>query len=274
MCYSFSGMKVLVYINSDKENRGEYCSCLKSLLVKHGLDFDFIFGDEVPKEKDYSAIVVLGGDGTILHRTEFANLSEIPIIGINCGKLGFLSEFEMSEAEDAIVMLKNGELALDERLTLKISFNGKTYYALNDIAVSRIYEDNKRLIVNLDVKVGDKPLSEVSGDGIIVATPTGSTAYSLSAGGAVLEPHINAFCTTPVAAHSFLSRAVVCSAENVLTLTHKGGAKAGLFADGKLIGYLNEGDGVVVSKAEKKTLFLRKKDFDFFARLNSKMQSV
>lgn len=267
-------MKVLVYINSDKDNNGEYFSKLKSLLIKHGLDFDFIFGDEVPKKQDYSAIIVLGGDGTILHRTEFANLAEIPIIGINCGKLGFLSEFEMSEAEDAIVMLKNGELALDERLTLKISFNGKTYYALNDISVSRTYEDNKRLIVNLDVKVGDKPLSEVSGDGIIVATPTGSTAYSLSAGGAILEPHINTFCITPVAAHSFLSRAVVCSAANVLTLTHKGGAKAGLFADGKLIGYLSEGDCAVVSKAEKKTLFLRKKGFDFFARLNSKMQSV
>ena len=267
-------MRVLVYINPEKDSKGEYFALLKSLLVKHGLDFDFIFTGETPVKKDYSALIVLGGDGTILHRTEFANLAEIPIIGINCGKLGFLPEFEISEAEDAIVMLKNGELVLDERLTLKILFNGKTYYALNDTSISRTYEDNKRLILNLDVNVGDKPLFEVSGDGIIVATPTGSTAYSLSAGGAILEPHINAFCITPVAAHSLLSRAVVCSAANILTLTHKGGAKAGLFADGKLIGYLNEGDFAVVSKAEKKTLFLRKKDFDFFVRLNSKMQSL
>lgn len=265
-------MKVLLYINSDKDFSGEYFSLLKSLLVRHGIEFDYVCGEELLKQKDYSAIIVLGGDGTILHRTEFANLSKTPIIGINCGKLGFLSEFEINEAEDAIVMLKNNELTLDGRLTLKVSFNGKNYYALNDVSVSRTYEDNKRLIVNLNVKSGDKLLSEVSGDGIIIATPTGSTAYSLSAGGAILEPHIDAFCITPVSAHSLLSRAVICSASNVLTLTHSGGAKSGLFVDGKLIGFLNSGDNVVVSKAENKTLFLRKRDFDFFARLNSKMQ--
>lgn len=265
-------MRVLLYINSEKDLNGEYFSLLKSLLIKHGIDFEYFCGDDTPIKKDYAAIIVLGGDGTILHRTEFANLTKTPIIGINCGKLGFLSEFEITEAEDAILMLKNGGLTLDGRLTLKISFNGKTYYALNDVSVSRTYEDNKRLIVNLDVKAGNKVLSEISGDGIIIATPTGSTAYSLSAGGAILEPHIDAFCITPIAAHSLLSRAVVCSASNVCALTHKGGATAGLFIDGKLVGFLNEGDCISVSKAENKTLFLRKKDFDFFARLNAKMQ--
>ena len=273
MCYSFNCMKVLLYINSDKDVKGEYFSRLKSLLTNHGIDFDCVCGDDLPNKKDYSALIVLGGDGTILHRTEFANLAKIPIIGINCGKLGFLSEFEINEAEDAIVLLKNNELTLDERITLKISFNGKTYYALNDVSVSRTYEDNERLIVSLDVKIGDETLAEVTGDGIIIATPTGSTAYSLSAGGAILEPHIDAFCVTPIAAHSLLSRAVVCSAANVCTLTHKGGAKAGVFVDGKLVGFLEDGGFIVVSKAENKTSFLRKKSFDFFARLNSKMQS-
>ncbi|MBO4251491.1 MAG: NAD(+)/NADH kinase [Clostridia bacterium] len=231
------------------------------------------FGDELPKNNDYAALIVLGGDGTILHRTEYANKAQIPIVGINCGKLGFLSEFETNETENAIKLLKNNDLVIDDRLTLEISFNCKTYYALNDVSVSRAYEDAKRIIVDLCVQIGEEKLPEVLGDGLIIATPTGSTAYSLSAGGAILEPHIDAFCITPIAAHSLISRAVVCSGSNVCTVTNNGGAKAGVFIDGKLVGYLGDGDTISVKKAENKTLFLRKHDFDFFARLNSKMQS-
>lgn len=264
-------MKVLLYINPDKDPNGAYYAEISSVLKKHGINFDrFNDGDNV-QNRNYNAMIVIGGDGTILRRTEIANLCNIPIIGINCGRLGFLSEFEICETEEAIRLLKNGELVPDERLTLKIVYKDKTYFALNDVVLSRIYEENKRMVINVGLKIGNACIQPVIGDGIIVSTPTGSTAYSLSAGGAILEPHINAFCITPIAAHSFSSRSIVFQAGDPCLITHEGGANAGLFVDGKLVDELHENDFLSVFNAERKTVFLRKRGFDFFARLNDKM---
>lgn len=265
-------MKVLLYFNPDNKTNGDYFAEIQRLFVKHGVDFNCVANDVAPQNTDYAAIFVVGGDGTLLRRTETANENNLPIIGINCGKLGFLSEFEADEAENAIILFKNGELVKDERLTLKISFKGKTYYALNDAVISRTYEEDKRMVVSVGVKIGDCGLQKITGDGVILATPTGSTAYSLSAGGAIIAPDVAALSLTPIAAHSISAKPFVCSADEKFLLTHEGGAKAGLFVDGKLVGVLEQGDGVSVSAAERKTVFLRKKGFDFFARLNNKLQ--
>lgn len=265
-------MKVLLYFNPDKEMNGDYFAEIKRLFIKHGVDFDCAVNDREPQATDYDAIFAVGGDGTLLRRTETANKHNLPIIGINCGKLGFLSEFEADEAERAVILFKKGELVKDERLTLKISFKGIDYYALNDAVVSRTYEQDKRMVVSLSVKVGSCGLQKITGDGVIVATPTGSTAYSLSAGGAIIAPDVAALSLTPIAAHSISAKPFVCSADENFVLTHEGGAKAGLFVDGKLVGVLEQGDSVKISKAERKTVFLRKKGFDFFARLNDKLQ--
>ena len=265
-------MKVLLYFNPDKETNGEYFATVKRLLKKHGVDFDCAVYDAQPETFDYDAIFAVGGDGTLLRRTEIANVNALPIIGINCGKLGFLSEFEADEMENAVILFKNGELIKDERLTLKITYKDKTYYALNDAVVSRTYGEDKRLVVSVGVKVGNCDLQTITGDGVIIATPTGSTAYSLSAGGAIIAPNAHAVCLTPVCAHSFSAKPFVCSASEKFTFTHIGGAKAGLFSDGKLVGILEHGDSVEISEAERKTVFLRKKGYNFFARLNNKLQ--
>lgn len=265
-------MKILLYINPDKDKSGEYANSSKALLKKYGVDFDFLCDGDSVSVCGYDAMIVVGGDGTILRRTEFANLNNIPIVGVNCGRLGFLTEFESEEIETAIELLKSGKLVKDERLTLKIVYNDKTFYALNDVSFSRIYETDKRTIVNLGIKIGSATMRDVSGDGVIISTPTGSTAYSLSAGGAILEPHINAFSLTPVAAHSFSARPIVFSSENLCSVKCNGGSNAGMFIDGKLVATLKENETVLISKAENKTVFLRKAGFDFFTRLNKKMQ--
>ena len=265
-------MKILLYINPDKDKSGEYSVKCKALLTKYGVDFDVLRDNEKFVNHGYDAMIVVGGDGTILHRTETANLNKIPIIGINCGRLGFLTEFELEETETAIKMLKNGELVKDERLTLKVVYNDKTYYALNDVSFSRIYEIDKRTVVSLGIKIGSATMRDISGDGVIISTPTGSTAYSLSAGGAILEPHINALCMTPVAAHSFSARPIVFSSDNLCSVKNNGGANAGIFIDGKLVATLRENEKVLILPSENKTVFLRKAGFDFFTRLNKKMQ--
>lgn len=265
-------MKVLLYVNPEKDVKGEYSAKIKTLLNKHGIDFDCLSENQNSLNSAYDAMIVVGGDGTFLRRTEIANLNQIPIIGINSGRLGFLSEFETDEAENAIELLKDGKLIKDERLTLKIVCKNKVYYALNEAGFSRLYEDNKRLIVSLSVKIGAAKMQDIIGDGVIVSTPTGSTAYSLSAGGAILEPHINACCITPVAAHSFSARPIVYSADNVCTVRCESGSSVGLFVDGRFVDTIDENTPVSISRAENNTVFLRKQDFDFFTRLNRKMQ--
>lgn len=265
-------MKILLYINPDKDESGEYAKRSKALLEEYGVDFDVLPDGDVSVGSGYDAMIVVGGDGTILRRTELANLNGIPIVGVNCGRLGFLTEFESEEIETAIELLKSGKMVKDERLTLKIVYNGRAFYALNDVSFSRIYETDKRTVVNLAIKIGSATMRELSGDGVIIATPTGSTAYSLSAGGAILEPHINALSLTPVAAHSFSARPIVFSSENPCSVKCGGGANAGMFIDGKLVATLKENETVFISQAENKTVFLRKAGFDFFTRLNEKMQ--
>ena len=265
-------MKILLYINPEKDKSGEYAVKCEALLKKHGVDFDFLCDGDTFIGCGYDAMIVVGGDGTILRRTELVNLNKIPIVGVNCGRLGFLTEFELEEIETAIKLLKNGKLVKDERLTLKIVYNGKTFYALNDVSFSRIYETDKRTTVNLGIKIGSATMRDVSGDGVIISTPTGSTAYSLSAGGAILEPHINALSLTPVAAHSFSARPIVFSSENLCSVKCNGGSNAGMFIDGKLVATLKDNETVLISQAENKTVFLRKAGFDFFTRLNKKMQ--
>ena len=271
-------MKVLLYVNPEKDNKGEYFNLIGNLLK--GFDIECLSLSDPFYKQDlsdinkstFSAIISIGGDGTILGRTSDAIALDMPILGINAGKLGFLTEFELSEAETAIRLLKDGELVKDERAVAEIEFNGTVYYALNDAVILRSYEENGSMTVTVGVTIGNAALKNTIGDGIIVSTPTGSTGYSLSAGGAVLAPGINAFCLTPIAAHSLLSRSVVFSSEKTCKLTVKDGAVSSLYIDGKLVSKVNKNQTVTVSRAPKNVAFLRRKDFDFFGLLNKKLQ--
>ena len=265
-------MKVLLYINEDKDSGGRNAEKLKRLLSEKQIEYVEFKDGEFPENKGLDGIFVLGGDGTILRRTEIANAYCLPIIGINAGKLGFLSEFEISEMEEAVDCFVSGKLVKDERTTMKIVYNGKSFYALNDVIVERRYEDNRGMVINVSVKIACSDTENVIGDGVIVATPTGSTGYSLSAGGSVLAPGINAFCVTAIAPHSLRNRPIIFSADYPCELFYTGGAKAGLFVDGKLVANLNVNDKVSVGKAERPTVFLRRKNFDFFRRLRLKLQ--
>ena len=265
-------MRVLLYINEDKDSGGKNAEKLKDLLSQYKIEYVEFCDGEFPENKDLSGIFVLGGDGTILRRTEIANRYDLPIIGINAGKLGFLSEFEISEMEEAVSSFTSGDLVRDKRTTMKITYNGKNFYALNDAIVERRYEDNRGMVINVSVKIASSNTENVIGDGVIVASPTGSTGYSLSAGGSVLAPGINAFCVTAIAPHSLRNRPIIFSADDGCELSYTGGAKAGLFVDGKLVANLNVNDKVFIGKAERPTVFLRRKNFDFFRRLRLKLQ--
>lgn len=266
-------MKVLIYVNKEKDKEGLWLANLKEMLSAEGIDYSVINSDNLFSDEKADALFVLGGDGTILGLVEFASKNNIPIIGINAGKLGFLTEFEKDEALEAISLLKNGDFLEDKRSLLEVNYNGKSYFGLNDVVVQRVINNNSQgVIISVEAFIDSNSVDEIVGDGVIVCTPTGSTAYSLSAGGAILAPGINAFSITPISAHSLGHRPILFSADNQCELSLIGGMKAGFFVDGKLIDIIPNGCVLSIKKSALPLTFLRRPSFNYFKVLNTKLK--
>ena len=266
-------MKVVVYVNKAKDLSGSWLKSCEDILKAEEINYKVIH-DENLKDTDIAdAMFVLGGDGTILNLTEYAARNAIPIIGINAGKLGFLTEFEQCEMLDAVKSLKNGELVKDERITMLCKTKNSSYYTLNDAVIQRIkVEDRGNNVTSLDVEIDDIKVEKIIGDGVTLSTPTGSTAYSLSAGGAILSPATKVFSITPIAAHSLNQRAIVYSSKSVCKVYVKSDCATGLFIDGIFAEQLQKGDLITIERAEFSTIFLRKKGFNFYKRLSQKLK--
>ena len=165
-------------------------------------------------------VIAFGGDGTILHLARAASMRGIPVLGVNLGSLGFMSDLELSE----LALLKNlaaGRYRKEKRMMLDVSVlrEGRTVYtggALNDAVVTK---GAMARVVRLQVTAGEDQLGIFSGDGVVVATPTGSTGYSLSAGGPIVEPTAQNFVISPICAHTVFSKSFVLSAAGTVTVT-------------------------------------------------------
>ena len=266
-------MKVFIYDNKEKDCGGQYLKELKYLLNKSDIEYEQLTDDQLELDKTADALFTLGGDGTILWLVEFANRNSIPIIGINVGKVGFLTEFERLEMESAVKLFKAGELEKDERLTLEISIDGKSTLALNDAYIQRNYsEEIGCMTIDVKVSVDEKSVENFKGDGVVVSSPTGSTAYSLAVGGSILTPNVQALCVTPIAAHALGLRPLVISANSKCELLVVGKTHGTLFADGRRICEVCAGDNVLVKKSKHVTTFLRKKGYNFYKILSLKIK--
>lgn len=267
-------MTVLIYDNKGKDVGGVWLNNLISLFNDNNIQFTIIQDDDLDKKIQADALFVLGGDGTILYLSTFASVNNIPIIGINAGKLGFLTEFECYEMNNAVKMFIDGKLKIDERATMSISFNGKEYFALNDVFLQRIYNDkNSAMLVDINVFLDEEKAVKFKGDGIIVCTPTGSTAYSLSAGGPILAPKMKSFAITPIAAHCLNQKPIVFSSTSSCSVSVDGKAVTGLFIDGTFVDKINTGEMFHIKKSEYPIVFLRKEGFNFYERLTKKLNN-
>ena len=266
-------MFVYVYDNKGKDIGGKYLEILIEYLNKYSISYKILDDEKLSGFGSADALFVLGGDGTILWLVEYANRNKIPLIGINVGKLGFLSEFEVGEIKLAVKLFSENKFSIDSRTTLKITLDNKVYYSLNDVYLQRIYtKESGCMTADIIVSIDGRLAERFKGDGVIISSPTGSTAYSLSAGGPILAPNVNAFSITPIAAHAFSQRAIVCDSNSMCEMTLAGGALVNLFADGKYISQINKSESVKVEKAENDTMFLRKENFDFYNRLSEKLK--
>ncbi len=220
-------------------------------------------GKDVPL--DCNNLLVFGGDGTVLEAVNNVR-SDVIVTGINLGNLGFLTQFEKDSDAKAIIDAIN-EAKFDERMTLAVNCNDVSLVALNEIVVKSA---TSRPIF-IDVYVDSKFVDSYHSDGAIVSSPTGSTAYSLSAGGPILAPDVDAIVIIPICAHSLHSRPLVVSSKSKIELRLKDGEKATLCSDGENIENLTDFSSVNIQKSSKNIRFLAVKEDNFYKKLIQKM---
>ena len=238
----------------------------------HRSEFAYVPIDDIYASSDL--IVGIGGDGVMLETARRATPAGIPILGINMGRVGYMTELEMNELELLDEIFK-GNYHLDERAMLRVEIKSNkgssrfTAYALNEAVIAN---GTTARIIDLELSDNGRLVSDYRADGLVIATPTGSTAYSLSAGGPIIDPKLSCFCVTPICPQSLIARPLIfpdsavlevkniCVRERVLHLTVDGRATFDLFF----------GDTAVITKSALKAKLLRIKNEDFYSKIRMK----
>ncbi|MHC1750382.1 MAG: NAD(+)/NADH kinase [Cellulosilyticaceae bacterium] len=225
--------------------------------------------------KKCEVIITIGGDGTLLGVAQKACLHEIPIIGINLGRLGFLADVETTELTTLLEKFMQGEYTIEERMMLKarvIDPKGEEhiFYALNDVNITR---GSSSRLTEFETRVNDEFLDVYPADGIIVATPTGSTAYNLSAGGPMVMPCAKSIILTPICPHTIYSRSMIMSdMDKVRIQTHNyDGTQMELSIDGQTKMYITPNHIIEVAKSPYVTQLVKLSDLHFFEILRKKI---
>ena len=250
------------------------------------LPFEVDRGFALPRDMRFSrldreiqgadAVICFGGDGTILHMAKFATRHGVPILGVNIGTMGFIAELEAGELHQ-LKRLANNDFAVDSRMMLDVTVARDRDIIFHDICLNDVVitKNSVARIVNLNVSCDGIQAMDMAGDGVIVATPTGSTAYSLSAGGPIMEPETKSVLVTPICAHDMASRSMVVSDKRTvqITLTKNARRNAFLSVDGGRSIKLNMGDVATVKRSTMETKLIRLKDRSFYEIVNQKFRS-
>ena len=227
---------------------------------------------EIYKNSDF--IIVLGGDGTLLSVARQILWQQTPILGINLGHLGFLTELEQGNMYEGLDRIRNGEYRVEERMMLeavlvKNNMITDNFWALNDIVISK---GSFSRIIQLKTYINHSHIETYSADGIIISSPTGSTAYSLSAGGPILSPDVAGMVITPISPHTMSSRSIVISDKEEVKVEVVGDKnEVMLTIDGQQGYRLNAGDIIIVRKSEFSANMIKLRDKNFYDVLRTKL---
>ena len=220
-------------------------------------------------------IIVVGGDGTILRVARDLACWDVPVLGINLGHKGFLAEIEVEQMERFLQYISNGQYSYQERMMMETHLMrgdqelGK-YLALNDIVVSR---GPFSRIIKVETYVNEDFMESYSGDGVIVSTPTGSTGYSLSAGGPIVNPTMDLFVITPICPHSLYNRSVIINGADTMKLrVDSRQVQVVLTVDGQVRFALEDEDKIIVKKSEQKIKMVCFHDYSFYRMLHQKLK--
>lgn len=255
--------------------------------VRICLPFEVDKSYELPKDLRFSRldrelpnatiVVCFGGDGTILHMAKAATRHGIPVLGVNIGTMGFMAELESSELAE-LARLAADDYKIDKRMMLDVTVHRDRDIIFHDICLNdaAITKGAIARIVHLKVKCDGTQAMELGGDGVIISTPTGSTAYSLSAGGPIVEPDANSMLITPICAHDVAARSMVVSEKREITVEMSRNARRNAFlsVDGGKALRMNIGDVATIRKSPLVTKLVRLKDRSFYDVINTKFKNV
>ncbi len=222
---------------------------------------------------DIDILVSMGGDGTFLASARAVGEHGTPLLGINLGALGFLTQFPQKQLEKALDAIVAGEYQIEERMLLKVQVEGKprldSPYALNDVVV-----DNGPIsrLIDINLKVNQEDIVTYKADGLVIATPTGSTAYSLAVGGPIMHPKMEAIIASPISSFSLNTRPMIFSASDVLELKIMSPhGVAGLTLDGQVMAPLIDTDKVIITKADFRLKAVTFPQYSFYKLLRNKL---
>lgn len=271
--------RVGVVVNTTKKDIGKVVDQLVQLVSGHGADVlvcgdlgDGVSRDLVSEEilvRDSEIVIALGGDGTILRAAGLVRASSTPILGVNLGRLGFLADSAPEELEDAIGRLIQGNYHIDDRLALEATVGETRAFSLNEIVIEK---GVLARLIELKTWIGDVPVSSFWGNGLIVSTPTGSTSYSLSAGGPVLHPSLDSIIITPICPHSLSQRPLVVPADQqVCVQVVAEHVDIILTADGQTVKNMMPEDRVTIRRSEHRVRLINLQGLSFYELLRRKL---
>ena len=279
-------MNVLIYPNFEKKNA--FDTTLKTIDILSDMNFgiymDLSYKVKFQNEKvtfdnidnivkSIEIIIVIGGDGTILKASKIAANYDKALLGINTGNLGFMASLEIDSLQK-LTQLKSGDYKINKRLMLKVVLEENNtkqeYLALNDAVISRMPQGD---LPEFSILSNSKEVSTIRSDGVIFSTPTGSTAYALSAGGPIIEPDVSCIEVTQNCAHSLFSRPMIFSAEKILTVKMKveNNEELSLVVDGKTVATLNSDSVVYISASKLTTKIIDINDSAFYKAIDKKL---
>ncbi|MCB9072930.1 MAG: NAD(+)/NADH kinase [Bdellovibrionaceae bacterium] len=233
--------------------------------------------NELKKDKELNGldlIIVLGGDGTYLEAVRVLGDRQVPVLGVNMGSLGFLTENRVDEIYEVLQAAINGKMQKDPLTLLRVQVKSKkqneTFVALNDIVIERGQSTH---LLNVGMYFDKELVAETKADGFIISSPTGSTAYNLAAGGPVLVPGVHAIVATPICAHSLTSRPIIFPDNRNLCIRILGKDRTGILTiDGRRSADIDESYEIHISRHEVAHLVLRRKSHSFFTLLREKLK--
>lgn len=222
------------------------------------------------KSKEVNAIITLGGDGTILSVFQAHPELTAPFLPIHMGNLGFMANVTLQDIYPSLEYLLKGDYTVESRMVLQVFGNGPSQYAVNDVVIHRA---SNRSLIDLAMYVDDHYLNKFSADGMIIATPSGSTAYSLAAGGPIITPDLNAILLTPICPHTISNRPIVLLPKNEIRLEATSlKAPLDVIVDGFPSTTISQGESIRIKQAKKCFKLINLPGYDYFSTLRTKLQ--
>lgn len=268
-------LSIVKQITNELDRKG-FSYILSDSLSKFGAEFKNQFPDAVLKphvelSKHCDMVVSIGGDGTMLNSAYEVRESGTPMLGVNFGKLGFLAEFDLQSFAEFLNDIKANDYSIEERMALAGSCNGgeKNLYAINDMVIDK---GPWPKMIELTIKVDDDYVATFSADGIIIATPTGSTGYSLSAGGPIVNPQANVITLSPIAPHTLTMRPlVVSSKQKISIMVNSPSDKIQISCDGQRVYFYDPPSTIEIEKCVRPVKLVHSNRTNYFEILRNKL---